>query len=510
MKITIVGGGTAGWLAALMIKKVQGASHDVTVIESSKIGIVGAGEGSTGYLTDIIQNNSWDYGCDEEDFLRETNATIKLGIKHKEWKALDHEYIAPIDGAAVGTVGTDYMLLNAVLNDLPPHMSSDNGMFIENNMSSFYHEDGLIHNTSGHAYHFDAHLVGKYFKKVCGDDVKHIDAQVVDINIESNGNVEYAQLDNGQKIYSDFFIDASGFARIFGKALNIDWVSYAKHLPVNTAMPFLLPHEKGKKIEPLTTAWAQKAGWMWQIPTQDRYGCGYVFDSNFVSNEQAQIEIEQKLGVEIEPIRFLKFETGRAEKLWFKNVLSVGLAAAFAEPLEATSIHSTIIQLHTFIFDYLKDTKEDTCNTGMINVYNRRMTKMYDDYKDFLSIHYITQRTDSEFWRWIQTGELLPEKVLDYLEIQKTKILHPNDFDQYYGYAGASLYNWIMVGLGFIDKNLAKKELDFYDQGSIAKEVWKLNVNSFNERKSGMIDNTDFVLNIKEYASGNRFSKQHY
>ena len=116
--------------------------------------------------------------------------------------------------------------------------------------------------------------MSKYFKKVCGKDVKHIDAKVLDINVSSNGNVESIILDNGQTITSDFFIDASGFARLFGKKLGIDWISYAKHLPVNTAMPFLIPHKKEKAIEPVTTAWAQKAGWMWQIPTQDRIAVG--------------------------------------------------------------------------------------------------------------------------------------------------------------------------------------------------------------------------------------------
>jgi tryptophan halogenase len=506
MRITVVGGGTAGWLAALMIKKVQGDSHDVTVVESSQIGIVGAGEGSTGYLTDIIQGNTWDYGCNEADFLAETNATIKLGIKHKEWKRLGHEYIAPIDGSAIATTGTDYLLLHAILNDLNPHEASENGKLIQSNMSSFYFEDGKIENTKSHAYHFDAHLVGQYFKKVCGQDVTHIDAKVLDINVDPNGNVDSIVLDNGQTVQSDFFVDASGFARLFGKKLGIDWISYAKHLPVNTAMPFLIPHTDGKRIEPVTTAWAQKAGWMWQIPTQDRYGCGYVFDNNFLSNDEAQIEIEQKLGMEIEPIRFLNFETGRSDKFWFKNCLSIGLAAAFAEPLEATSIHSTIVQLHSFIFDYLKDTKESTCNQGMINIYNRKTAKMYDDYKDFLAIHYVTERADSEFWRWIQTGELLPDKVLDYLELQKSKILHPNDFDQYYGYAGASLYNWVLTGIGIIDKKLAKSEMDFFNQYDIGKAVWDLSSDAFDNIKDGMIDNTDFVLNIKEYTSGYQFS----
>jgi flavin-dependent dehydrogenase len=507
MKITIVGGGTAGWLAALMIKKVQGDSHDVTVIESSEIGIVGAGEGSTGYLTDIIQGNTWDYGCNEEDFFKETGATVKLGIKHKEWKELGHEYIAPIDGSSVGTIGTDYMLMHAILNDLPPHMASDNGKLIEHNLSSFYKKEDMIENTKSHAYHFDAHLVGKYFKKVCGDSVNHIDAKVVEININSDQSIESVLLDSGETIESDFFIDASGFAKLFSKKLGIDWISYAKHLPVNTAMPFLLPYEDGEVIEPVTTAWAMSSGWMWKIPTQTRYGCGYVFDNNFISNEEAQKEIEEKLGKKIEPIRFLNFETGRLDKLWVKNCLFIGLSAAFAEPLEATSIHSTIVQLHTFIFDYLKNDKKDTCNGGSIGIYNRRMSKMYDDFKDFLSIHYLTQRDDSEFWKVAKSGKLLTERNKQYLEMQKSKIISPSDVDQYYGYAGAALYNWVMTGLGFIDKELANKELEFYQQHDLGKAVWDLNQSSFIDRKADIIDNTDFTMNIKEYASGNRFSK---
>jgi tryptophan halogenase len=233
MKIVIVGGGTAGWLAALMIKKIQNDSHDVTVIESSKIGIVGAGEGSTGYLTDIIQGNTWDYGCNEADFLKETGATIKLGIKHKEWKELGHEYIAPIDAPAVNGVGTDYLSMHAILNDIPLHLASDNGKFIEHSMSSFTMLGDTIDNTKGHAYHFDAHLVGKYFKKVCGEGVTHIDSEVINVNLLSDNEIGSLSLSNGDIIEADFFIDASGFAKVLSKKLNIEWKSYSKHLPLH-------------------------------------------------------------------------------------------------------------------------------------------------------------------------------------------------------------------------------------------------------------------------------------
>jgi hypothetical protein len=509
MKIVIVGGGTAGWLAALMIKKIQSESHDVTVIESSKIGIIGAGEGSTGYLTDIIQGNNWDYGCNEWDFLKETGATIKLGIKHKEWKQLGHEYIAPIDGAPVNGIGTDYLLMHSLINDYPFHISSQNGFFIENNMSSFFKAGDLIDNTKSHAYHFDAHLVGKYFKKICGKSVKNIDSKVVDVVLDINGDVTNIVLENGEKVFADFFIDASGFNRIFSNKLNIKWKSYKNNLPVNTAMPFIVKYEKNEKIEPVTTAWAQKAGWMWKIPTQERYGCGYVFDDRFISYDEAQKEIENKIKKKIEPIKFIKFETGRLENLWKNNCLFIGLSAAFAEPLEATSIHSTIMQLHSFIFYYLRDTKKETCNQAFIDIYNKKMSKMYDDYRDFLNIHYVSERSDSEFWRWIKTGETLTDNSKKFLELQHSKILQPFDFDQYYGYVGASLYNWVLAGLGKISKLKAKKELSFCGQGELAETVWSINQYNWNKLNNDMIENTDFIKNIEVYADGNSVPKQH-
>ena len=297
MKIVVVGGGTAGWLAALMIKKVQGDSHSVTVIESSDIGIIGAGEGSTGQLVDIIRGISWDYGCNEADFLVETGATIKLGIIHKDWKELGHEYIAPLDATAVASVGTDYIMMHAVLNDLPVHTASTNGFMIEKNLSSYFWDDDKISSTASHAYHFDGHKVGKYFKKVCGDDVSVIDAKVLDVTLNLRGEIESLILDNGTTVEADFFVDASGFSRLFSKKLGINWESYKDSLPVDTAIPFLLPKEE--VIRPVTTAWAQKNGWMWMIPVDGRRGCGYVFDSNFISATDAVDEIEQNLGMEI-------------------------------------------------------------------------------------------------------------------------------------------------------------------------------------------------------------------
>jgi tryptophan halogenase len=509
MRVAIIGGGTAGWLAALMITKAQADSHDVVVIESSKIGIVGAGEGSTGYLTDIIQGNNWDYGCDEGDFFRETNATVKLGIRHRDWRGLGHDYIAPIDGSLSNSVGTDYLLCHALINDIPFHTASLDGQMIERSLSSFYYQedsDSLI-NMHSHAYHFDAHKVGQYFRKVCGESITHIDSEVEDISVDERGFVQSVTLSNGRVIEADFFIDCTGFARLFAKKLGIGWKSYRDHLPVNTAMPFLLPHKESERIDPVTIAWAQKAGWMWMIPTQDRWGCGYVFDDSFVSHGDALAEVEKTLGVEIEPLRVFGFETGRLEQVWFKNCLFAGLSAAFAEPLEATSIHSTIIQLNAFVFQYLRDSQEETCNEASVAIYNRVMTNMYDDFKDFLNIHYMGQRNDSEFWRWIATGETMTESSRLIIELQKARLLRPNDIAQYTGHAGASLYNWILAGLGYLGKKEAARDLAFFNQEDLAFTVWEVNKSNFESTSARMVDNTEFIHNIGNFEYGYCISK---
>ena len=505
MKIVICGGGTAGWLAALMISKAQ-PTHTVTVIESSRIGIVGAGEGSTGYLTDIVQGNTWNYGCNEIDFLKETGATIKLGIKHRDWKQLGHEYIGPIDGTNSNGL-CDYMLLKSITDGRPVHTSSINGYLIENNSSSFsLDNENKLSNMYSHAYHFDAHLVGKYFKKVCGDKVHHIDTEIKQVNLDERGYAKSVTCSDGLTVEGDFFIDSTGFARVFLKPMENSWHSYSKNLPVNTAMPFLLPYEEDEKISPVTTAWAQKAGWLWQIPTQARKGCGYVFDDNFITHEQAQQEIEQALGRKIEPIKFLKFDTGRTQKSWIKNCLWIGLSAAFAEPLEATSIHSTIVQLQYFIFEYLRDTQDLTCNIGSEATYNRRVAKMYDDFKDFLVMHYTGSRTDSAFWRWIGTGETHTTVVAELLEMQKSRHIRSTDLLGYHGYAGADLYNWVMAGLGHLTPELASRELDFYGNRDLADQVNL--VHDFNMKKivENSIDNTEFVKNLDNYIYGHHIS----
>jgi tryptophan halogenase len=461
MNIVIVGGGTAGWLAALMITKVK-PEHTVTLIESSAIGIVGAGEGSTGMLTSIINGSLWDFDCDLMEFLKETGATLKYGIKHKGWSPnIDRHYLAPLSGSGTSGNSLDYLFaLEQKLNPDKLHLTNDLGILMDRNLSSFNLKT-FDFDHFGNALHFDAHKVGQYFKKkvLKNPNVNLVDDEIIEVNLKENGFIDSVKLKSEKVIEGDFFIDASGFSRVLMKKLNNPWVSYNKYLPVNSAMPFLLDYDDSEMPEPWTTAWAQSSGWMWQIPVQERKGCGYVFDSNFITPEKAHEELEITLGKKINPIQVLKFDTGRLEKAWVNNCLAIGLASAFAEPLEATSIHSTIMQLIGFVFEFLKLEVTDTVNSGSINIYNNRTSQMYDDFKDFLVVHYMGGRTDSEFWKYIATGATQTDFVKDILLMCNHRMPSNHDFKKYAGSTDWGLWSYVLAGTGRLSSEICKKEL---------------------------------------------------
>ena len=504
MKIVIVGGGTAGWLAALFVSKVQKNSHDITVIESSKIGIVGAGEGSTGHLADVVNNRLWNFDCNEQEFMQECDVTIKLGIKHKGWTPdINSHYIGPIDGSDTGGEIPDLNFLYALgYKDLKKlHTCTTLGSFIEHNKSTFF---DLTSTTGNHAYHFDAHKVGKYFMKVSmKEGVKHIDSEITKVNLKENGFIRSVTLNDGREIEGDMFIDCSGFAQLLIKEVGGKWISYKENLPVNAALPFFLPYEENEIIEPMTSAWAQNNGWMWDIPVLNRRGCGYVFCDDFVTPEQAHEELERTIGRKVEPTRVLKFDTGRQENVWIKNCLSVGLSAAFAEPLEATSIHSTIVQLTYFVFEYLRDTFEETYSEGAASSYSRRCGYMYDTFRDFLVLHYTGGRQDTEFWRYISSGATLTPFVRDMIDMSKHRSPNTSEFLGFFGYAGWVLYSQVLAGTNNLTPEIARRELEFYGKQEQAKQQYEEIFLRNSRAPARCLDNTDFVRQMQQRAKNN-------
>lgn len=444
MKTVIVGGGTAGWIAALAIKKLQ-PHQDIVVIESKEIGIVGAGEGATGVFVDLITSSWFDIGISVDEFIKQTNSTPKMGIKHVNWKGDNTEYFAPLDGSDTCYNTPDTMLCNQLIN-------SPKDFHLASKMGRDYNNNKIINSS----FHFDAFKVGECFSKLSiNNGVKHIQDTVKHVVVE-NGEIVSLITKSNNIVEGDFFIDCTGFKRLLLNKLDVKWLSYKNNLPVDSAIAFQLPLKQ--KIDPVTTATALKNGWEWKIPTQERYGCGYVYSSDFTSEDKAYQEIYQRYG-EVDILRKFKFESGRSDVVWKSNCIAFGLSAAFAEPLEATSIHTTIVQIINFVSEHLKNNKQETVDLLSIKRYNDITNKMYDDMKDFLVLHYMGGRTDSEFWKYISDKNTITEKVEYILNMSKHTIPSEISFDSYYGAAGAPLWNWILAGLGYIDSKTAEKTL---------------------------------------------------
>lgn len=455
MKITIVGGGTSGWVNALILANDH-PHHTFHVIESSKIGIIGVGESTTGYFTKLFNGR---YPVSLKDFMFETNATPKYAIRHVNWAPnVNPSYIAPIDGSESSMFHHDIFFNYGVnyLNRNKFHKISRLGNLLDWNRSLMSAEiEDFI--STDFALHIDGQKTSQYFKKhvLKLPNVQLIDTEVENVNLDDKGYISTLNLANGMIHSADFFIDCSGFNKILIKELEKDnWTSYKKYLPVNTAIPFFTKYKQNEIPEPYTSAIAQSSGWIWRGPLAHRRGNGYVFDSNFISSDDAIAEVESTLGQEIDPIKTVKFEAGRLNKSWIKNCFANGLCSQFLEPLEATAIHNTVVQAELFSLNFLRNTVEDTCNIDSQKIYNKQFRKTIDDIMHFLVMHYRGGREDTDFWKYVK-NECSTELVDTIIGTAKSRVPGMIDFPTYYGSGGWPLYSHVMYQLGLINKDVA-------------------------------------------------------
>jgi len=506
MKIVIVGGGTAGWLSAIYLANLNVRAdgfkpYQITVIESPNIPIIGAGEGSTGALIGTLKEKLRKLeGLNQEEFLKKAGATVKLGLNCKNWNGDGENFLEPLQPSSTSwsVLDIDYLLASAHGKS---YQASATGTLWDENKVPFYKD--TLKDAGCIGYHFDAHKVGAYFKEVAlKNGVEFISADVTETDVcPGTGNLLSVTLDNGNAILADMWFDCTGFNKLLINAVGGKWKSYSEWLPCDRAMPYLYNYEEGETIRPETLAWAMPNGWMWQIPTQERYGCGYVYSSKFVSDEQALKEMQEITGRKIDPIRVIKFNPGRQEEVWKKNVVCFGLASNFLEPLEATSIHSTIVQLEVFISIHLGIDLNETMFDVNIEKYNKFFGKMIDDFKDLIQIHYITKREDTEFWKWVKNEMPKTDKVKEIIEICKYKSPSPRDWDIFSGASGWGVWACILTGLGILEKR------------TICNTMWNnnLNVDSdimyekmishfYNENKKFMTHNEllDFIKKEKQ------------
>ncbi len=460
MKIVIVGGGTAGWIAATMLVKYS-TDADVTVIESTKIGIIGAGEGSTGTLPWFIRDKWPDGSINEMEFLRKTKGTLKLGIRLQNWKGDGSYMYSPFHGSPTDTQSIDTTFFGSIIKYGRGDYSSLHSWLMDDKMTTYRKDFNgrFVPAFQNHSYHFDGVEVGKFFKEWCTKrGVKHIDSEVVDVQFDEREYLQSVKLSNGETIESNFWFDCSGFSRVLmGKTKN-KWKSFKDHLITNTAIPFSTD-VTSKTVKFETLAHALDAGWMWKIPLQHRNGCGYVFCDAFMNETKAVDELEKLLGHKVEPIKTIKFEAGRYEKVWYNNIAALGLSSHFLEPLQATSIHITIVSAANLIFHYLKGGPiyfEDR------EKYNGMVNNMIDDYADLLQMHYLTGRQDTPFWKYI-TNELKITDRNKYLRSLATHRLPTAfDVDPRHGAAGYPIWCHILDNSNCYDRGLMKEELTHF------------------------------------------------
>lgn len=418
-KVCIVGGGTAGWIAAaLMAQHFKGKLFEIELVESEEIGTIGVGESTVPPFLELLAK----LDINEQEFIKSVQASFKLGILFKDWHTKGQDYIHPF-----GDIGQHVELSEFYQCWLKAEMNGQAAPLQDYAPASvMLREDKFmlpfkVRNTpiggASYAVHFDAKYVAQYLRRFAEErGVKRTEGIVTDVALDDRGFVSTVTLKDGREIGADFFIDCSGFrALLIGKTLGtrfIDWSNYlfcdraiaAQTLNVNPPHPYTLAH-------------AQDAGWRWRIPLQHRAGNGHVFCSEFMSDDEAtRILLDQVEGEVVAGPMVVPFKTGVREQIWNKNVLALGLAGGFIEPLESTAIH-LIYRGMDFFFRFLPDRN---CDPELAAEYNRRMIGDYTEIRDFIVLHYCTTaRDDTPFWRKCRDMEW-PDSLKERVELFRT------------------------------------------------------------------------------------------
>lgn len=487
-KICILGAGTAGWFTALELRRIFDQSIKITVVSSPEIPIVGVGEG--GILNLIESLRRLDIPLIE--FMQETGAVHKLGFVYEGWrngrKDKQDYYYHMFPNLAPQRLWIEngyYPLLSVLANhNIPVSYIVDSIALRENNIS----QEELTHmfvndrnRNFASSFHFDTYKVGQYLKKIAlNRGILHKEGLVQElIQDGEKGFIQSIQIDQ-EVVDVDFLVDASGFSRLaLGNKLKAKWQSFADYLPMNTAIPFHLKHQRPNP-DLVTRSTAMSAGWVWQIPLKHRIGAGYVFNKEFLTPDQAVDEIQEWLGHDIDPIRVINFEAGCYEDVWQGNVLAVGLASGFVEPLEATSIGQMLMQISTFT-DLVIDS-HGIVSKDAVDYFNQQNLQSWHGIRDFIRMHYDTGRKDTPFW---QSTLSLPMSET-YQELKKCwQCRTPREIDFVnYNMAGFShfgVYSWLAIGqaLGLIPAYASVQELltlQPEQRQKLAKILTELNV----------------------------------
>lgn len=457
--ILIVGGGTAGWMAAAYLARHLGSDLPngvkITLVESSDIPVIGVGEGTF----PSIRTTLGLIGIDEAEFIRKADATFKQGIKFVNWQTnpntpehfyynlfenphriQNREELAPYwafrHAEANPSFSDSVSFQHGICeNKKAPKQQGDKGFFAPMN----------------YAYHLDAGKLAELLKEhSLRLGIKHLIGTVDKVNLKENGEIASVRLEDGKELEADMFIDCTGFAAVLiDKTMGSKLKPVDDVLFVDRALVAQVPYEDEMcPIASSTLSTAQEAGWLWDIGLRHRRGTGHVYSSRHSTDEQAERVLEEYLGKSAKNAspRLLKMKTGYRETHWIKNCVSVGLSGGFLEPLEATGI-VLIEAAIRMIGDYFPRYGDFDVSAKH---FNRAMRERYEDAVSFVKLHYyLSKRDDNAFWIDNRNDDSVPDYLLEKLELWKHRLPRVDDFHSNNRMFSHEIYQYILLGMGF-------------------------------------------------------------
>lgn len=470
-RVVIIGGGTAGWMAAAGLSKSFGNNVEITLVESDQIGTVGVGEATI----PAIKNFHLLLELDEAEFLRAVNGTFKLGIEFENWGRLGESYFHPFGPPGVDAWAAQFH--HYWLKAKKHGERSDLGQFSpETSLARAEKFSNKLERKANYAYHFDATLYAQLLRRFSEKlGVRRIEGKVVDVSSHAEtGFIESVQLESGESVAGDFFIDCSGFrGLLIEQVMKTGWEDWSHWLRCDRAAA--VQTESTSPPSPYTRSTARSCGWQWKIPLQNRVGNGLVYSSKYMSEDEAGKTLLDNLdGQPLTDVRNIRFRTGRRLRQWNKNCLALGLASGFMEPLESTSIH--LIQ--NSIIRFIKLFPVDSIIQAEVDQFNMETRTEVECIRDFIILHYkVTQRSDSDFWRDCRDMDI-PDSLAHKISLFETNARVFRDNNELFAER-----SWAAVMLGqgiepdgyhpFVD-NLTDEQLKtFMDEvrGNVAKLV---------------------------------------
>jgi len=442
--LVVVGGGTAGIISAIILKKKLDIQIDI--VHSKIIGIIGVGEGSTEHWKEFMQYA----GIDMHTLIKETDATFKVGIMFEGWNSSNylHSVVSPLN-SKVGQYHYVYSKMIAE-NNLPINPTS----FWQNRIDKDFLNNPNL--SPANQFHFNTHKLNDFLMVLAKSlGINIFEDDIIDVKLDDTGYID--TIIGEKKNYKyDFYIDSTGFKRFLISKLGGKWKSYSEYLKMKSAIVFQTSDEENYNF--WTLAKAMDYGWMFRIPVWGRHGNGYIFDSDYIDADTAKKEAEKLFQKPLDVKRTFNFDPGALEECWIKNCCAIGVSANFVEPLEASSIGTSIQQ--SFLLMHRLSTYDD----NVIKSYNKSVNDIMQNIRDFICLHYLTNKDSTDFWKDLKNTPL-PETLSTNLEIWKNRLPIKEDFNQLSDYILFTDPNFILVmeGLNLFNKDAIGQEFNSLD-----------------------------------------------